>query len=111
MGTVSWRCVLRVTKARLGAREPGFWSLVKLLGDLGPEKAPDLMRPPSPVRVDTPLREALLLMGKSQQNDLPVVDAEGRLVGELNGMHIMDLAPRVLRQTEADLAKARHPEG
>lgn len=107
VGTVSWRCVLRVTRARMGARPPGFWSLVTLLRDLGPEKAQDLMRPPTPVRPETPLREALLLMGDTQQNDLPVVDAEGRLVGELNGMHIMDVALRVFRQTEADLARER----
>lgn len=109
VGTVSWRCVLRVTKARVGARMPGVWSLVNLLRNLKPETARDLMRESTPVRPDTPVRDALLLMGETQQNDLPVVDEAGRLVGELNGMHIMEMALRVFEKTEAELARSRDP--
>jgi len=107
LGTVSWRCVLRVAKARLGARKPGVVSLVRLLRDLMPETARDLMRSPTPVHRETPIRDAFLLMEETKQNDLPIVDDQGRLVGELNGMHVMDVALRVFEQTEADLSRAR----
>ena len=107
VGTVSWRNVLKVTKARFGARSGGMLSLFELFRDLKPERVEDVMRAPTPVTLDTPLREVLVLMDETQQNDLPVVDEEGRLIGEVNGMHIMRLAFAVFQQTEADLARAR----
>ena len=107
VGTVSWRNVLKVTKARYGARSAGLVPLVQLFRDLKPERAEDIMREPTPVTLDTPLREVLVLMDETKQNDLPVVDEDGRLIGEVNGMHIMRLALAVFQQTEADLAAAR----
>lgn len=107
LGTVSWRSVLKATGARVGAREPGLFSLVRLLRDLAPETAGDLMRTPTPVHPATPVRDAILLMAQTQQNDLPVVDEGGRFLGEVNGRDVMTLALRVFRQTEADLEASR----
>lgn len=106
-GVVSFRCLLRVMKARYGAKQPGLFSLVRYFSDLKPEKVEDLMRPAVPVRADTPLKEALLLLAETQQNDLPIVDLEGRITGELNGREIMNIALRVFRKTESDLEKSR----
>lgn len=107
LGTISWRDILRVTKARMGARRPGVFALVRLFRDLMPETARQLMRAPTPVTKQTPLAQALLMMEETHQNDLPIVDDEKRIVGELNGMHIMDVALRVFRQTEQDIARER----
>lgn len=106
-GVVSWRDVLRVTKARFGTQGTGLFSLVELFRDLRPERVEQLMRRPTPVHLDTPMRKVMLLMHETHQNDLPIVDAEGRLVGEVNGSHIMRLALDVFRTTERDLDRAR----
>jgi CBS-domain-containing membrane protein len=107
VGVVSWRSVLKATNARMGARQPGIVSLVQLFRNLMPERVEDLMRRPAPLTEDMTVEQALLLMDETHQNDLPVVDAEGRLVGELNGMHIMRLALDVFRRGEEALERAR----
>lgn len=107
VGVVSWRSVLQATKARLGAREPGIFSLVQHFRKLMPERVEQIMRRPSPIREDTPVTQALLLMDETHQNDLPIVDEQGKLVGELNGMHIMALALDVFRGSEKALARER----
>ncbi|HWG89457.1 MAG TPA: CBS domain-containing protein [Candidatus Thermoplasmatota archaeon] len=107
VGVVSFRCILRVAKARYGSLSPGLFSLVRYFRDLQPETVEHLMRPATPVRADTPLKEALLLLEETKQNDLPVVDEEGKVVGELAGREVMALALEVFRKTEGDLARSR----
>lgn len=104
LGTVSWRSVLRATNARLGVREAGLGSLVRLFRDLLPATAGEIMRPATAVRHDETLRDALLKMERHHENDIPVVDGEERLVGEVRAARVMALALETFRASEGALA-------
>lgn len=106
-GTVSWRSVLKAAGARMGVRRDGVFSLVALLRELGHEHARDVMRGPVTVSMEDTLRDVLLKMEKFRENDLAVVDADGRLLGEVNGMRVMQLALETFRSTEAAVDRAR----
>lgn len=101
LGTVSWRGVLKAAGARMGVRQEGFFSLVGLFRELDREHARDLMRAPVSVSMEETLREVLLKMEKFHENDLAIVDPEGRLLGEVNGMLLMRQALRTFESTEA----------
>lgn len=107
LGTVSWRSVLKAASARLGVRDDRAFSLWRLFRELGHERARDVMRAPTAVFESEPLREVLLKMETHRENDLPVVDAEGRFRGEVNGMRVMRLALETFRDTEASTERAR----
>lgn len=100
LGTVSWRSVLRASGARMGVRDDGLFSLVRLFRELRHDRARDLMRPPTSVGLEDTLRDVLLRMERFHENDLPVVDAEGRFLGEVNGMRVMRIALETFRATE-----------
>lgn len=107
LGTVSWRSVLRAAGARMGVRDDRLFSLVRLFREIGHEKARDVMRAPTAVFASETLRDALLKMEKHHENDLAIVDADGRFQGEVNGMRVMKLALETFRDTEAATKKAR----
>lgn len=107
LGTVSWRSVRRAAAARMGVRHEGFFSLVRLFRELKHERARDIMRAPAAVSMAETLRDVLLKMDKLQENDLPIVDAEGRFLGEVNGMRVLQLALDTFTTTEAALEQAR----
>ncbi len=52
------------------------------------------------VREDDQLTDALKTMMKHNSEDLPVVDENGRLVGELNGLEILLLGSQIMRTSE-----------
>ena len=107
LGTVSWRSVLRAAGARHGVRDERMFSLLRLFRELRHEHARDLMRPPTAVTLGETLRDVLLKMERFHENDLPLVDGERRLLGEVNGMRVMRLALETFRETEAALQGAR----
>jgi len=98
LGTISYRSLMRASSARFGIRKDGFFSFVQYLKDMLMENVDSLMRKPTPVTNDTKLKNALELMEETRQNDLPVVDNEGRLIGELSGIEIMKLGIDVLKK-------------
>lgn len=98
VGTISYRSLMRASSARFGVRKDGFFSFIQYLKDMLMENVDSLMRKPMPVTNDTKIKKALELMEKTKQNDLPVVDNEGRLIGELSGIEIMKLGIDVLKK-------------
>lgn len=107
LGTVSWRGVLKAAGARMGVRRDGLFSIVGLFRELSHEHARDVMRNPVTVSMEETLRDVLLKMEKFHENDLAIVDGEGRLVGEVNGMRVMAVALETFRSTEAAVERAR----
>jgi CBS domain-containing protein len=109
VGTISYRSLMRASSARFGVRKDGIFSFVQYLKDMLMENVDTLMRKPTPVTKDTKLKKALELMEDTRQNDLPVVDENGRLVGELSGMEIMRLGLDVIKRgdglTRAEIEK------
>lgn len=110
LGTVSWRSVLRAASARLGVRSDRLFSLLQLFRELGHEDARDIMRAPVTVVVEEKLGDVLLKMDKLHENDVALVDGEGRYLGEVNGMRIMRIALETFKSTEAALDRARRGE-
>lgn len=91
LGMVLFRDIIRVTNAKLGIKGRGVSGSHQYLRDAQKDKARDLMRPPVVTRMFTPLCEALEKMEDSKINNLPVVDENGKLVGELSGSKVLHL--------------------
>lgn len=106
LGTVSWRSVIKAAASRHGVREEGLLPLLRLFHHIGHDTARDLMRRPTTVTMEDTLRDALLKMERFHENDLPILDAQGRLVGEVNGTRVMRLALGAFRATEETTREA-----
>lgn len=89
IGMISFRDILRITNARLGARTEGAVGLLRYMKDLLRDEVDSLMRKPVHVKSSTPFLEALRKMEDVKMNDIPVVDDSGKLVGELSGLKIL----------------------
>lgn len=107
IGIISFRDILRVTNARLGARRAGVMGFVKYLGDLFREDIDTLMRNPVSVKPDTELLEALRMMEETKMNDMPVVDDDEKIVGELSGMEILRFAYADIRKGDEETPKIK----
>lgn len=107
VGVISFRSMLKVVTARYGSRSTSVFGLLARLRHAMAEHVEDLMREPHPVHPDTTLEDAFFTLDDSRENDLPIVDDDGKLVGELNAMQVMDVGLRVFRDGEAALAAAR----
>lgn len=83
LGTVSTETVLRLMGYRLGIRDVGGVSFYRFLRDTLKERADSVMVKGRTVTKDTKLSSAMRMMIEDHLNDLPVVDADGMLIGEL----------------------------
>jgi CBS domain-containing protein len=98
LGTISYRSLLRVSGARFGVRKDGIFSFARYLQDLLREDVNSLMRDSAPVTKEDTLKKALKIMEERKLNDLPVVDKQGHLIGELCGMKIMKLGIEAIKR-------------
>lgn len=96
-GTITFETLLRHAGYRLGVRKSGITSFLKMLGEIGGEKVTEVMITPAKVLEEELLVNATRLMVEHHLNDLPVVDGDGRLVGELNGLDILRMSITVWR--------------
>ncbi len=88
-GTVSTETVLRLMGYRLGVREYGGASFIRFLRDTLKENAADIMVKGRTVTRETKLTAAMKIMIDDHLNDLPVVDGDGKLVGELVSLELL----------------------
>jgi len=91
VGMVTTETLLRLIGYRVGVRT-GTLSFYKFLRDTLKEHVKDVMEAPVFVRPDTMLTDALLKMLEEHINDVPVVDEEGKLIGELNSLELFTQA-------------------
>ena len=94
-GTVSTETVLRLMGYRLGIREYGGASFIRFLKDTLKERADDIMVKGRTVTRETKLSAAMKIMIDEHLNDLPVVDEDGRLVGELASLELFVAGKKV----------------
>lgn len=99
LGAVDAETVLRLLGYRVGVQRNKGISAFGFLRDTLKERAVDVMREVRPVTKDTKLTAALQIMLDDRMADLPVVDDQGRLVGELISMDMLKRA-RTLFQRE-----------
>jgi CBS domain-containing protein len=77
---------------RVGVRESTALSFAKMLKDLQKESAESVMDKVRPVKRLTSLKDALNLMVEDRVNDLPVVDDDYKLIGELVTLELFQAA-------------------
>jgi CBS domain-containing protein len=107
IGMISFRDILRVTNARLGARREGVAGFFKYMSDLFLEEVEGLMRKPISVEPKSPLLDALKMMEEAKLNDIPVVDKENKIVGELSGMEILRFAYKDIKEGDERTPEVR----
>ena len=88
-GTITLETLLRQGGYRLGVRKAGMTSFLRMMGEISRDKVQDVMVKPVKVLRDEMLVNVTRLMVENHLNDLPIVDDEGVLVGELNGVDIL----------------------
>ena len=95
VGTITIETLLRQVGYRTGARKEGLTSFFKFLGEIFKEDVDDFMnKTPITVTKEDALVDATKLMVENHLNDLPVIDGEGHLVGELNSLEIIKEAKK-----------------
>ncbi len=88
LGTVNSETVLRLIGYRVGVRDSGGWSFIRFLRDAFKEDVGSIMVKGRTISRDTPLVRATEIMVTDHLNDLPVVDEEGKLIGELVSLEL-----------------------
>jgi len=93
-GTVTLEVLLRHAGYKFGVRSTGMTSFLRMLAEISDDLVSEVMAKPIKVSSDELLVNATKLMIENHLNDLPVVDGENRLVGELNGLDILRFGNR-----------------
>ena len=88
LGMVNTETLLRLVGYSVGVRKSGGVALYQFLRDSLKEEIDDIMTSVVPIKKDTMLTDAIELMVKQHLNDLPVVDEEGKLIGEMISLNI-----------------------
>jgi len=89
VGFIPMMDMIRVTAARFSVRKSGVKAYFQYLSDVMDTNVDDMMRQAITVREDDDLMKALKMMADYNLTDLPVVDKEGHLIGELNGVEML----------------------
>jgi len=91
-GVIKTETLLKLIGYRVGVRENTGLSFVRMLKDIQKESAESVMDKVRPVKRLTPLKEALNLMVEDRVNDIPVVDDDYKLIGELVTLELFHAA-------------------
>lgn len=102
-GIITVSDLLKVSCIQMGApRRTSVWNFFKYMSLLYSEHVEDIMRKPISVRNTEKLLTALNLMEKHNLADLPVVDENNTIVGELNGLEILAVIRTKIKSGELD---------
>ena len=88
-GTITLETLLRHGGYLLGVRKAGMTSFLKMLGEISTDKVTEVMNKPVKVLHNEMLVNVTRMMVEHHLNDLPIVDDNNILVGELNGLDIL----------------------
>lgn len=88
MGTITSETILRLLGYRVGVKDGSGLSFYHFLKDALKEDVASIMKKGRTVTKDTALTKAMEIMMEDHLNDLPVVDDEGRLIGELVSLEL-----------------------
>jgi CBS-domain-containing membrane protein len=94
-GMISIETLMRHFAERIGARPPGVISWLKFLKDMESDKVVDFMAKAIPVTRKTPVIEIVKNVVSQHLNDFPVVEADGKLIGEVNTNGLLKIARSV----------------
>ena len=99
-GMITMESLLKQVGYRIGARKAGVTSFLGLMKDILHEDVEHFITSPLKITKETKLVDALKLMVENRTNDLPVVDGDGVLIGELNGLEILVAARKLFKEKD-----------
>ncbi|UCG68859.1 MAG: CBS domain-containing protein [Thermoplasmata archaeon] len=89
-GLISIETLLRHVGYRVGVREVGVISFFKFLSGVFKENVTEIMeKKPVTVTNRHKVLDAMRLMVERHLNDLPIIDDDGKIIGELNSLEIL----------------------
>lgn len=88
-GMITIETLLRQVGYRVGVREAGVISFFKSLNSMFKENVTEFMEKPVTITNRHKLLDALRMMVEYHLNDLPVIDDEDKIIGELNSLEIL----------------------
>lgn len=97
-GVITIETLLRHTGYRMGVREGGMISFFKFLSGILKENVAEIMEKPVSVTKRHKLLDALQLMVEFHLNDLPIVDDEERIIGELHSLEILAHSKKIFKE-------------
>lgn len=101
-GTITMESLMRHAGYRLGVRAPGIISWFRFISDMSNDKARDFMAQPVPVTKGTLVMDIIRRVVEEHLNDFPVVDEEGKLIGELNTYNLLKATRNVFRESRSE---------
>ena len=88
-GTITLETLLRYAGYTLGVRKTGMTSLLRWFAEIKNDKVTEVMTKPVRMLQSEMIVNVTKLMVEHHLNDLPIVDDDNKLVGELNGLDIL----------------------
>jgi CBS domain-containing protein len=101
-GIITTETILRLIGYRTGVRQTGAASFYRFLRDMFKEDVIRLMTSTRSVTREDKLTTAMDIMLRDHVNDLPVVDADGRLVGELISLELFLKGKELFEREESE---------
>lgn len=95
LGVISMETLLKHVGYRVGVREEGMISFFKFVTGIFKENVTEFMKDPITVTNENKVLDALKIMVENHLNDLPVIDDEGKIIGELNSLEILEEAKKI----------------
>jgi len=89
IGVITIETLLRQVGYKAGVRETGMISFFKFLGGIFKENVTEFLEKPITVTKDDFVIEALQKMVEYHLNDLPIIDDEYKIIGELHSLEIL----------------------
>ncbi len=98
LGAITMETMLKKVGYLVGVREKGVVSFFKFVTGILEDDVTEFMDKPVTVTNDNLVLEAMKKMVDNHLNDLPVVDEEGKIIGELNSLEILEEAKKVFNK-------------
>jgi hypothetical protein len=89
--------LLRVGSARFDVRKDGIFPFIQYIKDLLLDDVTELMRKSHPITKKDPIKKILKIMEETKQSDLPLINQDGHLIGQMCGMNIMKLGIEAIK--------------
>jgi Mg/Co/Ni transporter MgtE len=106
IGLITVHELLKVSSIQVGAhKRKRFLGFFKYMNLLYSETVDEVMRNPCSVRMDDKLIHALQLMEEFSLLDIPVVDGNDRLIGELSGLEVLTVLRDKIKSGEIEKLK------
>jgi CBS domain-containing protein len=89
IGVITIEALLRHVGYKVGVREAGMISFFKFLSGIFKENVTEIMDKPITINKRHKVLDALQMMVEYHLNDLPIIDDEDRIIGELHSLDIL----------------------